>query len=175
MFRCFIGSDDRILTLDVDICDENFILINLYNHDIEGEQLKTLSKLMEMLTKLHLTQNNNIIYTGDINLLFNVKLENYWGNPVFKKCSVGKTFEQKETHNLTDIWRIRNPKVKQYTFRQKHVSGFFQRRLDYFFICNNFLEFIRDTNILPGISSDHSPILIPFPKKIWQKFRVLKV
>ena len=77
VFRCFIGSDDRILTLDVDICDENFILINLYNHDIEGEQLKTLSKLMEMLTKLHLTQNNNIIYTGDINLLFNVKLENY--------------------------------------------------------------------------------------------------
>ena len=75
--RCFIGSDDRILTLDVDIGDKNFILINLYNHDIEVEQLKTLSKLLEILTKLHLTQNNNIIYTGDINLLFNVKLENY--------------------------------------------------------------------------------------------------
>ena len=77
MCRCFIGSDDRILTLDVDIGDKNFILINLYNYDIEGEQLKTLSKLLEILTKLHLTQNNNIIYTGDINLLFNVKLENY--------------------------------------------------------------------------------------------------
>ena len=56
------------------------------------------------------------------------------GNPVFKrKHFVGKIFELKETYNLTDIWRIRNPKAKQYTFRQKHVSGFLQRRLDYFF------------------------------------------
>ena len=65
---------------------------------------------------------------------------------------------------MTDIWRIRNPKAKQYTFRQKHVSGFLQRRLDYFFISNNIQEFISDTDIIPTISSDHSPILISFSK-----------
>ena len=111
---CFIGSkkffirnklsdnDGRILILDVDIDDENFILINLYNPNTEGEQLKTLSKLTEMLTKLHLTQNNNIICAGDFNLFFNVKLESYGGNPVFKKRSVGKIVELKETYNLTE-------------------------------------------------------------------------
>ena len=69
---CFIGSknnfirnklsdnDGRVLILDVDIDDENFILINLYNPNTEAEQLKTLSKLTEMLTKLNVTQNNNI-------------------------------------------------------------------------------------------------------------------
>ena len=77
-----------------------------------------------MLTKLHLTQNNIIICAGDFNLLFNIKLERYRGNLVFKKRSVGKIFELKETYNLTDIWRMRNPKAKQYTFWQKHVSGF---------------------------------------------------
>ena len=87
-----------------------------------------------MLTKLHLTQNNNIICAGDFNLLFNIKLESYGGNPVFKKRSVRKIFELKETYNLTDIWRIRNPKAKQYT------------------------------NIIPAISSDHSPILFSFSK-----------
>ena len=75
-------NDGRILILDVDIDDENFILINLYNPTKpitpnEAEQLKTLSKLTEMLTKLHLTQNNNIICAGDFNLFFNVKLECY--------------------------------------------------------------------------------------------------
>ena len=82
---CFIGSkklfmrnklsdnDGHILILDVDIDDENFILINLYNPNTEVEQLKILSKLTEMLTKFHLTQNNNIICAGDFNL-FNVKL-----------------------------------------------------------------------------------------------------
>ena len=105
---CFIGSkklfitnklsdnDARIIILDDDIDDENFILINLYNPKTEAELLKTLSKLTEMLTELHLTQNNNIICAGDFNLLFNIKLESYEGNPVFKKRSVGEIFELKE-------------------------------------------------------------------------------
>ena len=73
------------------------------NPKTEPEQLKTLSKLTEMLTKLHLTQNNNIICAGDFNLFFNVKLESYGGNPIFKKRSVGKIFELKETYILADI------------------------------------------------------------------------
>ena len=72
--------------------DENFILINLYNPNTEAAQSKTLTKLTEMLTKLHLTQNNNIICAGDL------RLESYGGNPFFKKRSVGKIFELKETY-----------------------------------------------------------------------------
>ena len=89
-------------------------------------------------------------------MLFNIKLESKGGNQAFKtKHFVGKIYIQ---YNLTDIWRIRNPKAKQYTFRQKHVSGFLQRRLDYFFISNNIQGFILDTDIIPAISSDHSLI-----------------
>ena len=66
---------------------------------------------------------------------------------------------------MTDIWKIRNPKAKQYTFRQKHVSGFLQRRLDNFFISNNIQEFILDTDIIPAITNDHSPILTSFSKE----------
>ena len=51
----------------------------MYNPKTEAEQLKTLSKLMEMLNKLNLTQNNNIICFRDFDFLFNVKLENYGG------------------------------------------------------------------------------------------------
>ena len=79
------GDDCHILILDVDIDDENFILIKFYNPNTKAEQLKTLSKPMEMLNKLHLTQNNNIICVRDFDFLFNVKLENYGGNAVFKK------------------------------------------------------------------------------------------
>ena len=68
--KCFIrnklwDNDGRILILDADIDDGNFILINMYNPNTEAEHLKTISKLTEMLTKLHLTQNNNIICAGD--------------------------------------------------------------------------------------------------------------
>ena len=91
---CFIGSkklfiksklsvnDGRILILDVDIDDKDLILINLYNPNTKVEQLKTLSKLTEILTKLHLTKNT-IICAVDFNLIFNIKLESYRRNPVF--------------------------------------------------------------------------------------------
>ena len=90
------GNDGHIFILDVEIDDENFILIKFYNPNTKAEQLKTLSKLMEMLSKLNLTQNNNIILVRGFDFLFNVKLENYGGNAVFKKSSVGKIFEMKE-------------------------------------------------------------------------------
>ena len=90
----------------------------------------------------------------------NVKLENSGENPVFKKRSAGKTFQLKETYNLTDIWGIRNRKAKQYTFPQKYVSRLLQGCLDYFFISSNIQQFILGTEIIPAISSDHSSILI---------------
>ena len=76
-------NDGNIFILGVEIDDENFILIKLYNPNTKAEQLKTLSKLMEMLSKLNLTQNNNIILVSGFDFLFNVKLENYGGNVVF--------------------------------------------------------------------------------------------
>ena len=97
------------------------------------------------------------VCAGDFGLLFNVRLESYGGNPVFLSRSVGKTFELKETYNLTGISRIRSPKAKQYTFRQKHMPWFIQRRR-HFFISNNIQEFIVHTEIIPAIFR-YSPIL----------------
>ena len=67
-------------------------------------------------------------------------------NPVLKKKSLTKFIkikEIKESLNLCDIWRIRHPKFKQYTFRQNHSSGFIQRRLDYFFVPNVLQERVK--------------------------------
>ena len=45
-----------------------------------------------------LPKKKNIICAGVFNLVFDVKLESYEGNPVFlKKSSVRKIFELKET------------------------------------------------------------------------------
>ena len=105
---CFIGSkklfirsklsvnDGRILILDVDIDDKDLILINLYHPNTKVEQLKTLSKLTEILTKLHLTKNNTIICAVDFNLIFNIKLESSRRNPVFKNALSEKYMNRKK-------------------------------------------------------------------------------
>ena len=73
-------------------------------------------------------------------------LESKGGSPVLKKSSVSRLIETKEKHNLCDIWRIRNTKEKRSTSRQKHCSGFLQRRLDYFLFeipCKNQLKILK--------------------------------
>ena len=84
------------------------------------------------------------------------------GNPCIKKQSLSKLLQIKEKLNLCDTWRIRNPKAKQYTFRQQYISDFIQRCLDYILISQNFQEIAKHTEILNTISIDHSPVLCSF-------------
>ena len=49
---------------------------------------------------------------GDLNLVFDCNLEACGGNPVLKKKSLSNFIEIKESLNLCDFWRIRNPKFK---------------------------------------------------------------
>ena len=60
---------------------------------------------------------------------------------------------------LCHIWRIRNTKAKRFTFNQQHSSGFIQRRLDHIFVSSGLQKFLSKTDILPPISTDHSPVL----------------
>ena len=59
---------------------------------------------------------------------------------------------------MCDIWRIQNPTEKRFTFLQNHISGYIQRRLDYFFVSNKLQESIKITDVLASLSTDHSPI-----------------
>ena len=80
------------------------------------------------------------------------------GKPVIKKSKLAKLIQATENLDLCDIWRIRNPKRKRFTFRQHHSTGFIQRRLDYFFISNSLKESIKTTDTLAAFYTDHSPI-----------------
>ena len=72
----------------------------------------------------------------------------------------------KESPGLCDIWRVRNPKKKRYTFRQQHVTSYIQRRLDYFLVLNDMQEFINKTEILTALSTNHSSMFFSLSKNI---------
>ena len=65
-----------------------------------------------------------------------------------------------EEYDLCNIWRIRNPSKKLYTFRENHSSGIINRRLDYIFKLNKLQEFSNDTDIIPAFKTDHSSELL---------------
>ena len=157
-------NNGRIIVLEAEIDDEIFLLINLYNPNTEAEQVKTLCELERMLDIFSLDSYKNILFAGDFNCFFNSNLEASGGNPALKKKSVSKLIQLLEKYDLIDIWRIRNPFSKRYTFRKNHFSGYIQRRLDYIFVSNTLQESLQQTSILPSFCSDHSPILVSYNK-----------
>ena len=105
-------NDDRgiFLLLDIKIYDKELLLVNPYNANTEKGQLHTLTKLSEMLNSIPEIINMNVILAGDFNVFFHTLLEIQGGNRILKKKSLTKIIEIKETLDLCNIWRIRNPK-----------------------------------------------------------------
>ena len=134
----------------------------MYNANTENDQLTTFSKLTNLLENSDFTENKPVIFAGDFNLFLGRILEAKGDNLCLKKQSVSKLLHIKEKLSLCDIWWIRNPKAKQYTSRQQHLSGFIQRCLDYIFISHIFQEIAIHAEILNTISTDHSPVLCSF-------------
>ena len=138
----------RILLVEATIDDTVFVLINIYNANTEFEQLESLSDLVSIIDKVKDIQSKNIVLGGDFNVIFDISLESLAGKPCLKKKSIVKLIQIKEKLDLCDIWRIRNPKRKRFGFREQHISGFIQRRLDYFFFSNQQQESVNKTNVL---------------------------
>ena len=65
-----------------------------------------------------------------------------------------------EEYDLCDIWRVKNPLEKSFTFRQNHFSGIINRRLDYIFISNKLQQSSNKAIILPAFKINHSSILV---------------
>ena len=108
-----------------------------------------------------INQNKRIIFAGDFNIFFSSKLEAGGSKPIPKKKSIINVVNINESFDICDIWRIRNPKRQNFTFRQNQSTGFIERRLDYIFVSNCLQEFVN-YNVLPAISTDHSPVLTSF-------------
>ena len=150
----------RMFILDVMLDGDHYILINLYNANTETEQCKTFNELQSLQNFFDINQNKRIIFASDFNIFLSEKLEAMCGKPILKGKSIIKLVHIKKSLDICDIWRIRNPKRQNFTFRQNHSTGFIERRLDYIFVSNCLQEFVNYTDLFSAISSDHSPVLI---------------
>ena len=130
-----------MLILDVTIDGSEYILANISNTNKESEQLKDLNDLSELMKKVNITRGKQIVLAGDLNLFFDSNLEARGDKPILKEKSVARMVELNENYDLCDIWRIRNPLEKSFTFQQNHYSGIINHRRGYIFISNKLQDF----------------------------------
>ena len=104
-----------------------------------------------------LAEDCNIVIGGDFNVIFDPDLDGNGGNPK-RKESVKCIDNICLANDLIDIWRIRNPNLKHFTWRQK--TPVIQRRLDFWLVSNGMQEDIDNVDVIPSLKSDHSAIVL---------------
>ncbi|KAL9979618.1 hypothetical protein ACROYT_G017301 [Oculina patagonica] len=150
-------KEGRFIFLEALVQDQKFLLVNIYAPNKTSEQTHFFDKIKEELDNIDIDDDCRIIIGGDFNVILDPNLDGCGGKPKLKESA-----KQIENicllYDLVDIWRLRNPGIRRFTWTQK--TPVIQRRLDFWLTDNALQEEIDQVSIIPSIKSDHSAILL---------------
>ena len=112
-------TEGRIILASLQFNSQKLLLINLYNNNDQKGQLETISSLNTLLDH-HSCDDHLPIFAGDLNLIFGEK-DYKLGNPNLKLKSLAAITNIIEKLELCDIFRVRFPDKKRFTFCQKNL------------------------------------------------------
>ena len=149
-------TNGRFIFLEIEMCEQTFILINVYAPNTECNKRCFFKDLLAVAKSLDITPTKQIIAAGDFNSIFQA-VDKCGG-----KEGDGNVVKEMSTFidefDLVDIWRIRNPGCKCFTYRQR--KPLIQSRLDYFLVSDYSQDIVVNTEIIPSVHSDHSAVCL---------------
>ena len=151
-----LNDNGRYAILIVEILSSSLILINYYATNEEGQQVQILTEIRDILEKMKLEEDTQLIRGGDFNPFFDCKLDADGGNPKLNVQSITKLVSMMSENNLCDISRVHNPEMKCCTWHRK--EPFIQRGFDHFLISDQLQDQIDQVDTIPSIQSDHSTL-----------------
>ena len=146
----------RYIILKAEIKDKIYVLINIYAPNKDKDSFKFSADLLARLKNENFDEEENIIVGGDFNCPLNTILDKKGGILTPRKSVVSIINSIQGDLDLIDIWRVKNPNTKSYTWSQN--SPMILCRLDYWLISNNLHDLTTSTDIIPTIKTDHSAI-----------------
>ena len=87
-------------------------------------------------------------------------MDSMGGSPKLKEKSIFHLRSIMSDYELVDIYRLRNPGLRQFTWRRK--TPLTMRRLYFFLISNTLQSKVKSCEHLFPLSSDHTPVKIHF-------------
>lgn len=148
-------EDGRILFMDLEEDETTFTIGTYYapTQDKPQCQIDALKRLEQALSEL---TSENIIIGGDFNCFMDPLLDRSSSTtcPSQSDTVRDRINLLKDDWGLCDLWRVRNPNKKGFTF----CRGSYASRLDYFLISNHFSELVSSCEIATLAHSDHAMI-----------------
>ena len=151
-----IDNLGRYIIVKLLIQGEQFILVNIYAPNTMQEKSKFYQDLCNTLDHMNISLIDNIIMAGDWNTIQNCTLDKKGGNEQGGNTVVDSMTQLLGQFDLVDIWRLRSPDLRRFTYRQK--TPLILSRLDFFMVSNAMQDNIVDVDIISNLWSDHSAI-----------------
>lgn len=155
-------NQGRYLEVNCSIQGTNFKVINLYAPNNEMARLNFLKDIKNRLDKEDREiYKGKIILGGDLNLVQDEHLDRKGGTQNFSnlyKLGITTLTGIKEEHDMVDLWRLKHPTTKRFTWRQK--NPLISSRLDVFLVSTLLSDYAVEIDILPSFRSDHSPVVM---------------
>ena len=116
------------------------------------ESVKFLEALRTTVRTENLDMEEKLIVGGDFNCPISPILDKKGGSLLPRKSVVTSISCFQEDLDLVDIWRVKNPVSRSFTWSQNSPNIFC--RLDYWLISNNLQDLVISTSIIPAIKTD---------------------
>ena len=153
-----LDPEGRYIILKAEIQDKPVVLIIVYAPNKNTELTHFFTNILTLLQNERLDCEENIIFGGDLNCPLDPALDKKGGVLTPRRAVISCIGCLQNELDLIDIWRIKNPGVKSFTWSQQHQKIFC--RLDYWLISNNLHDCVKSVKIIPAIKTDHSAICL---------------
>ena len=142
------------------------ILYVTYNrHKVVFANIYALNKdepsfFEDFFHKLEQFSQECCIFGGDLNLAINSDIDRC-GSSINNEKAAAWLQDHIAGRNYIDIWRVLHPDKSGFTFRKTRPKKMFSR-LNYFFVSEEFLQYVDHVKVNPGYKTDHSMVELIF-------------
>ena len=144
--------------MHIEIQEVPYVFINYYAPNDQQSQVTVMKEIAEKLKTIPADKATSYIWGGDWNCVLDKSLDALGGVSSLKKESVGQIKAPMTDFDLIDIWRVRNPTYRKFTWRRSKPVTL--RRLDYFLVSSHMELDIASCGFYTQIQSDHSPVFL---------------
>ena len=137
---------------------EPALLVNIYGPNRDNELVAFYHAVLQTIENKNFDDIESIIMGGDLNCPLNPIIDKRGGNLIPRQAVINTIEFLQSELDLHDIWRVKNPTKRSYTWSQSSPLIF--SRLDYWLISNSLSDNVCQVDMISAIKTDHSAIVI---------------
>ena len=114
-----VDTSGRYIVVKAAIKDKMYVLVNIYAPNKDEDIIKLLKNVLSKLQTENLDSEENIVIGGDFNCPLNPTVDKKGGIMTPKKSVINFINDVQSQLDLVDIWRVKNPQTKSFTWSQR--------------------------------------------------------